>query len=401
MLEAVVKNDPDWSALPAGTPAYVRRLLERTLAKDRKLRLQAIGEARIALQQASDDSVLPVPGTIKRSGILWPAIAAASLAIAPGVLAWTYLRPAAVPEVTRFEIHAPPGTTLPLGTPAVSPDGRTIAFVAADQQQTRRIYLHTLDSVDARVLPGTESAIHPFFSPDGRSLAFVSGDRKLMRIDLAGGAPRVLINDINGPWHGSWSQNGTILFQPVGGIGQISSNGGPATPVLTGAGHPYFLPDGKRFLARENATSKIVLGTLGTQQRTLVLDNADSAAFIVPTPGGSTYMLYMRSSNVMAQPFDEASGKLVGEPTAILDSVGRVASPAVTPTLGVSRSGTLAFQKSASLGAGHLTWYDRAGKRSANFPPKPPGRTLYFLPTDNLSRLHGWILPPRPRTSGW
>src|ERR1700693_5684002 len=50
VLEAVVKDDPDWSALPAGTPAYLRRLLERTLTKDRKLRLQAIGEARIVLE---------------------------------------------------------------------------------------------------------------------------------------------------------------------------------------------------------------------------------------------------------------------------------------------------------------------------------------------------------------
>jgi len=49
VLEAVVKKDPDWSALPAGTPGYVRRLLERALAKDRKERLQAIGEARIML----------------------------------------------------------------------------------------------------------------------------------------------------------------------------------------------------------------------------------------------------------------------------------------------------------------------------------------------------------------
>src|SRR5579862_17841 len=52
VLEAVVKNDPDWSKLPAGTPAYLRRLLERTLVKDRKQRLQAIGEARIALENS-------------------------------------------------------------------------------------------------------------------------------------------------------------------------------------------------------------------------------------------------------------------------------------------------------------------------------------------------------------
>ena len=50
-LAAVVKDTPDWSALPAGTPWYLRKLLERMLAKDRKDRLQAIGEARIVLSQ--------------------------------------------------------------------------------------------------------------------------------------------------------------------------------------------------------------------------------------------------------------------------------------------------------------------------------------------------------------
>jgi len=49
VLEALVKLDPDWAALPAGTPGYLRRLLERTLTKDRKERLQAIGGARIVM----------------------------------------------------------------------------------------------------------------------------------------------------------------------------------------------------------------------------------------------------------------------------------------------------------------------------------------------------------------
>src|ERR1700686_4555914 len=54
VLEAVVKSDPDWSKLPAGTPGYLRRLLERTLAKDRRQRMQAIGEARILLENPSN-----------------------------------------------------------------------------------------------------------------------------------------------------------------------------------------------------------------------------------------------------------------------------------------------------------------------------------------------------------
>ena len=60
MLEVVVKSDPDWSALPAGTPVYLRRLLERMLAKDRKQRLQAIGEARIALAHPQVDEPLAI-----------------------------------------------------------------------------------------------------------------------------------------------------------------------------------------------------------------------------------------------------------------------------------------------------------------------------------------------------
>jgi len=50
VLEAVVKNDPDWSRLPQQTPRSLRSLLRRSLTKDRKGRLQAIGEARIILE---------------------------------------------------------------------------------------------------------------------------------------------------------------------------------------------------------------------------------------------------------------------------------------------------------------------------------------------------------------
>ena len=51
-LASVLKLDPDWDALPAETPASIRRLIQRCLTKDRKQRLQAIGEARIAIDES-------------------------------------------------------------------------------------------------------------------------------------------------------------------------------------------------------------------------------------------------------------------------------------------------------------------------------------------------------------
>ena len=211
----------------------------------------------------------------------------------------------------------------------------------------------------------------------------------LMRIDLNGGAPRALA-DLSGPWHGSWNQTGTILFQSMGSINQISASGGPVT-LLFDASFPFFLPDGKRFLGYvrpeqavraggKDAKPRIELMALGSKEHTLVLDDVGSAAMPAPVPSGAVYLLYARGANVMAQPFDLSSGKLVGEPTAILDDVGRVANPALMPTLGVSASGTLAYQKSMNQGEGHLTWYDRTGKPLADLGSQAVGRSPVLSP---------------------
>ena len=51
ILVAVAKDEPDWSKLPPATPRVLRDVLKRCLTKDRKQRLQAIGEARILIKQ--------------------------------------------------------------------------------------------------------------------------------------------------------------------------------------------------------------------------------------------------------------------------------------------------------------------------------------------------------------
>jgi hypothetical protein len=56
----ILEREPDWSALPAATPVAIRRLLRRCLEKDPKQRLQAIGEARIALSPPLIDEGTPV-----------------------------------------------------------------------------------------------------------------------------------------------------------------------------------------------------------------------------------------------------------------------------------------------------------------------------------------------------
>jgi eukaryotic-like serine/threonine-protein kinase len=380
-MASVVKEQPDLS----GVPSQVRRLLQSCLEKDPKKRLQAIGDFRLLLEAPPVSVGVPVP--TGRAG-LWTAVAAL-MAIVAAVFAWLWLRPAPPPQVMRFEIHAPSGSTLPLGTPAISADGRTLAFTMIDPDGITRIHLRPIDRIETRVLPGTEGAIHPFWSPDGRSLGFATpGDARLKRIDVAGGGPREL-TAVNGPWHGSWNQNGDILFAPGGPPARIAAEGGPTTPVAaadqkkgeTGIGFPFFLADGKRFLVRvAGDKTSIQLAKLGSMERTMVIEDVDSAPILAPTPKGKTYLLFLRSSDLLAQEFDESSGSVRGSPVVVISDIGKVASPPIRAAFGVSPAGILAYQTGSDYQKGQLTWVDRSGKTLETLPAEASGNNPALSP---------------------
>ncbi len=52
-LAAVLMKEPDWTALPAGTPGEVKEILRKCLRRDAKLRLRDIGDARLDLEELS------------------------------------------------------------------------------------------------------------------------------------------------------------------------------------------------------------------------------------------------------------------------------------------------------------------------------------------------------------
>src|SRR5208282_1867794 len=78
-LAAILKSDPDWSRLPAGTPIGVRRLLQRCLERDPKKRLRDIGDAW-------NDMDRPVEAAAVRSGRQWLPWTVAVLAVLGAVI---------------------------------------------------------------------------------------------------------------------------------------------------------------------------------------------------------------------------------------------------------------------------------------------------------------------------
>jgi serine/threonine protein kinase len=189
-LAAVMRAEPDWSLLPAAAPPSIRALLRRCLQKDARQRLQAIGDARIALEEVltgTAPSTTAPRGTRSWKLRLALGLGGIVIAAAAGFAAWNLKSSPALPRpVIRFMITLPPGQALAgLHQPslALSADGSQLAYVAATTtgQGAQQIYLRAMDGVDARPIPGTGRATHPFFSPDGQWLGFFSGARRNSR----------------------------------------------------------------------------------------------------------------------------------------------------------------------------------------------------------------------------
>src|SRR5262245_6932900 len=146
ILASVVKEQPDLSA----APPQVRRVLEACLKKDRRQRLQAIGDWRLMLDDVASTNV-PVAAVPKAKRVPW-LVAGAAAALLAG-LAVVHFREVA-PEERVLKVSVP----LPAGSPGwieLSPDGRRL-LVTVIQDGKSRTYLRKLDSEDWEPLTAAE-----------------------------------------------------------------------------------------------------------------------------------------------------------------------------------------------------------------------------------------------------
>jgi Tol biopolymer transport system component len=285
------------------------------------------------------------------------------------------------PEVVQFTVPAPENTQFggpPAGgtgqvpQTAISPDGRTIVFVAASNHagpQGYRLWLRAIGEVAARVLPGTEGAAFPFWSPDSQSIGFFAGG-KLKRI-LVSGAPPVVLCDATPGSGGTWNRDNVIVFstgrQP---LQRVSAAGGAPVPVSvidteygeTGHRWPHFLPDGRHFLytgftgacCPASKPSRIRIGALDTKEITTLTEVESSAVY------ASGHVLFNRMGTLMAQPFDPASRRFIGDAFQVAEQVASEGSRYAS--FSASDTGVLLYAHGITQAAARLTWIDREGK---------------------------------------
>jgi len=108
VMSRVMRDDPGWDLLPSATPAAIRKLLRRCLTKDRKQRMQAIGDARFEIEEAltgptsADEATVAVPQPAWKAFLPW---AAGALAIALVVSLWAPWRAGVAPAPVRLSVN--------------------------------------------------------------------------------------------------------------------------------------------------------------------------------------------------------------------------------------------------------------------------------------------------------
>ncbi len=369
-LASVLKLEPDWAALPHGTPRTIVELLRRCLTKDRARRLQAIGEARIALESGPKDEPAAsavIGGVASKLG--WAA--AAMLAIAFSTLAFVHFRAQPPPERTlRYALALPDNGTV--HSFAISPDGRSVA-IAVISNGIQQLWLRPLDALQARLLPTTEDAAYPFWSPDSRYIGFFA-EGKLKKI-AAGGGPAQSICDVRfGARGASWSREDVILFSQTGGgqgMQRVSAAAGVPTEVAATKGayrYPVFLPDGRRFLYTSieptQAGGGLYVRSLDGAENWRLIADSSAAVFAPAFPGARAgHVLFVRENNLMAMPFDADTAKASGEAFPVAEGVSTSLASAGYAPVTVSETGVLLYSTGQTGGGtNRIAQYDRSGK---------------------------------------
>jgi eukaryotic-like serine/threonine-protein kinase len=417
-IAAILRGEPDWDSLPAGTAGNVRAVLRRCLQKDPHLRLHNVADARIEIGESAAYPTEPAKVS-RRFSPLW-IVGAAAVIFFAGILVDQFLirhpQSAASPSVVTSTIKVEPGHRLEgrsndMGRPgrtamAISSDGKFIVYSAIEEdpgpQARPHLYLRRMDRPEATPIAGTDGGTHPFLSPDSRWVGFWA-DGKLKKVLVEGGVPIVLC-DAPVLYGANWGRDNSIVFADgdLTGLSRVSTEGGkPETltkpdPKRDESSHrlPFWLPDGKAVLFTVmtygyDSKPRLALLRLDTGEWHVLFEDAADAKYV-----RTGHLVFLRQGTLMAVPFDPARLEVIGQPVALVENVMQALGLGYVHhtgagQFGISDTGSLIY---ASGGVppppnNSLVWVDQKGieqpaadLKFAFFAPRlsPDGRRIAY-----------------------
>ena len=350
-LAAVIRSEPDWTALPAAVPPAVRTLLEGCLEKDRRKRISDLSVARFVLERRLDLAAPVRRDRAARPAAMLTALLLLSAIVGAAATAWWNRGTPHPPPVIRFTVPLHEGRSLSIVRRAltISPDGSTIAYSAQG-----RLLLRSMAELQAREIATADPLTHPAFSPDGQSIAFWS-EGALKRIAVTGGLPVTICDTSPAPLSVSWAGDSIIFVDAGKGIMRVSPAGGtpdvlvPRTDTDGIMHSAQLLPDGDTLLfavgritgAAANFwdAAQIVAQSLATGRRTVVLEGGSNPIYI-----RTGHIIYAVDGTLLAVPFDATALELRGNPVPVVEGVRRAAPAAGGEAqVAISDSGVMVY----------------------------------------------------------
>ncbi|MCH8824150.1 MAG: serine/threonine-protein kinase [Planctomycetes bacterium] len=390
-IGATLHKEPDWDAVKSNVPSTIHLLLHRCLAKDRNLRLQSIGDARVELQDvAGAENVLGSSVTQTRHKNL---LLVALPWVVCGILA-IFLLSTLIPrsndvsvkplQITKRIITLPQGTSINWrGTKdtwskigfsqllAISRDGRRIIQTV---QKGRRTSLYLKDDGDyaPKEIPGTEGARGAFFSPDGQWIGFsaeIQAQSILLKVRLPGGVPQPICVVNTPAFDATWLDDNSIVFSTDLGLRRISADGGEIEELtrvdISGGerGHhfPHIIPntDTVVFTLVDESGQHAALISLADKKITIIKPNATNARF-----SETGHLVYARKGELLATPYNPDDPLSIGTEVPIAREVQTTPGQggAIVHLFATSQTGVLIYAPRADPPEPDaLVWVDHQG----------------------------------------
>ena len=256
ILSSILKDTPkSVTDINPAIPPELGRIIRRALAKDPERRYQTAKDLRNDLEDLkaslgssesplppatsnvaasvtspSEPSASPIPssdtqvvvGLVKRHSRAFGVAAAVLLLGAAGAL-YGLLRSDAQPALSQQSFADLQVTQLTTSgnaeRPAISPDGRYVAYVQRDGDDSSLWIRQTATTNNVRIVP-PERGVALFgatFTPDGTSVDFVrqanGASWEIWRVPFLGGTPRLLVANVSSPI--AWAPDGQAHRVPA------------------------------------------------------------------------------------------------------------------------------------------------------------------------------------------
>ena len=401
--------EPDWAKLPAAVPSAARMLLAGCLRADPKLRIRDIGDVRLALSGHFDLTASlydrgerrPRTATLRHAVVLATAV----LVAAVGVRTWPTAAGARTTRALTFLQEAPDGSrferTTGAPTPALSPDGQRLAFVAPYESRPV-IWVQTVGAMDARALRGSEDGTLPFWSPDGKFIGY-NWRGRLKKLDVAGERAAQDLCACTATFGAAWAPDDTIIVASDNGLARVRAGEAESVPLTrldasrNESSHqsPVLLPGGRRFVylvrSGQEEYRGLYLGSLDEPAlKRRVLPDDSNAVFAVDAANRG-YLFFVRDRALLAQRFDPSRGEVTGDAAVVVRPI--VPGEGYRYAAFSAAAGTVVYRRWIAP-HNRLVWLDRRGTPQGTIGPERVDYDYISLSPDTTHAavaLRDWI----------